>query len=424
MSAAFSNAKEAVGIMALVVQKYGGTSVATIERIRNVARRVAKTYDDGNDVIVVVSAMSGETNKLVALANEMCEFPSEREYDVLVATGEQVTIALLSMCLQSMGYKAKSYMGHQIPILTDSTFSKARIEKIDDKKVREDLKNGTIIVVAGFQGVDREGNTTTLGRGGSDTSAVAVAAGLKADVCEIYTDVDGVYTTDPRIVPDATKIEKISYDEMLEMASLGAKVLQIRSVEFAKKYGVVVHVRSSFNDNPGTLVMKEDADMETVLVSGITYNKDEAKISVMRVPDRPGIASMLFTPLSHANITVDMIIQNVSHEGYTDMTFTVPKSDFKKALKIVEESAKEIAAGAVRSDENIAKVSIVGVGMRSHSGVASKMFQTLSQEGINIQMISTSEIKVSCVIDAKYTELAVRVLHDAFGLSKKDVKAE
>ncbi|HEX9874841.1 MAG TPA: aspartate kinase [Deferrimonas sp.] len=410
--------------MALVVQKYGGTSVATIERIRNVARRVAKTYDDGNDVIVVVSAMSGETNKLVALANEMCEFPSEREYDVLVATGEQVTIALLSMCLQSMGYKAKSYMGHQIPILTDSTFSKARIEKIDDKKVREDLKNGTIIVVAGFQGVDREGNTTTLGRGGSDTSAVAVAAGLKADVCEIYTDVDGVYTTDPRIVPDATKIEKISYDEMLEMASLGAKVLQIRSVEFAKKYGVVVHVRSSFNDNPGTLVMKEDADMETVLVSGITYNKDEAKISVMRVPDRPGIASMLFTPLSHANITVDMIIQNVSHEGYTDMTFTVPKSDFKKALKIVEESAKEIAAGAVRSDENIAKVSIVGVGMRSHSGVASKMFQTLSQEGINIQMISTSEIKVSCVIDAKYTELAVRVLHDAFGLSKKDVKAE
>jgi aspartate kinase len=424
MSAAFSNAKEAVGIMALVVQKYGGTSVATIERIRNVARRVAKTYDDGNDVIVVVSAMSGETNKLVALANEMCEFPSEREYDVLVATGEQVTIALLSMCLQSMGYKAKSYMGHQIPILTDSAFSKARIEKIDDKKVREDLKNGTIIVVAGFQGVDREGNTTTLGRGGSDTSAVAVAAGLKADVCEIYTDVDGVYTTDPRIVPDATKIEKISYDEMLEMASLGAKVLQIRSVEFAKKYGVVVHVRSSFNDNPGTLVMKEDADMETVLVSGITYNKDEAKISVMRVPDRPGIASMLFTPLSHANITVDMIIQNVSHEGYTDMTFTVPKSDFKKALKIVEESAKEIAAGAVRSDENIAKVSIVGVGMRSHSGVASKMFQTLSQEGINIQMISTSEIKVSCVIDAKYTELAVRVLHDAFGLSKKDVKAE
>jgi len=410
--------------MALVVQKYGGTSVGTIEKIRNVARRVARTYDDGNDVVVIVSAMAGETNKLVALANEVCEFPSEREYDVLVATGEQVTIALLSMCLQSMGYKAKSYLGHQIPILTDSSFSKARIESIEDKKIREDLKNGTIIVVAGFQGTDKEGNVTTLGRGGSDTSAVAVAAGLKADVCEIYTDVDGVYTTDPRMVPEASKIEKISYDEMLEMASLGAKVLQIRSVEFAKKYDVVVHVRSSFNDNPGTLVMKEDADMETVLVSGITYNKDEAKISVMRVPDKPGIASKLFTPLSHANITVDMIIQNVSHEGYTDLTFTVPRTDFKKALKIVEETASQIEAGGVASDENIAKVSIVGVGMRSHSGVASKMFQTLSQEGINIQMISTSEIKVSCIVDSKYTELAVRVLHDAFGLSRKDVKAE
>ncbi|BCA80406.1 aspartate kinase [Desulfuromonas sp. AOP6] len=410
--------------MALVVQKYGGTSVGTIDRIRNVARRVAKTYDDGNDVIVVVSAMSGETNKLVALANEMCEFPSEREYDVLVATGEQVTIALLSMCLQSMGYKAKSYMGHQIPILTDSVFSRARIEKIDDKKIREDLKNGSIIVVAGFQGTDREGNVTTLGRGGSDTSAVAVAAALKADVCEIYTDVDGVYTTDPRIVPTASKIEKVSYDEMLEMASLGAKVLQIRSVEFAKKYGVIVHVRSSFNDNPGTLVMKEDADMESVLVSGITYNKDEAKISVMRVPDKPGIAAQLFSPLSHAGITVDVIIQNVSNEGYTDMTFTVPRADFKKALKIVQETAKDIGAGGVLQDESIAKVSIVGVGMRSHSGVASKMFQTLSQEGINIQMISTSEIKVSCVIDEKYTELAVRVLHEAFDLSKKDAKAE
>ena len=410
--------------MALVVQKYGGTSVGTIDRIRNVARRVAKTYDDGNDVVVVVSAMSGETNKLVALANEMCEFPSEREYDVLVATGEQVTIALLSMCLQSMGYKAKSYLGHQIPILTDSAFSRARIERIEDKNVREDLKNGSIVVVAGFQGADKEGNVTTLGRGGSDTSAVAVAAALKADVCEIYTDVDGVYTTDPRIVPDASKIEKISYDEMLEMASLGAKVLQIRSVEFAKKYGVVVHVRSSFNDNPGTLVMKEDADMEAVLVSGITYNKDEAKISVMRVPDKPGIAAQLFSPLSHSNITVDMILQNVSSEGYTDMTFTVPHSDFKKALKIVEETAKEIGAAQVGGTEAIAKVSIVGVGMRSHSGVASKMFQTLAQEGINIQMISTSEIKISAIIDLKYTELAVRVLHEAFGLSKKDVKAE
>jgi len=410
--------------MALVVQKYGGTSVGSIERIRNVARRVAKTYDDGNDVVVVVSAMAGETNKLVALANEMCEFPSEREYDVMVATGEQVTISLLSMCLQSMGYKAKSYCGFQIPIITDSTFAKARIEEIDDKKVREDLKNGTIVVVAGFQGIDREGNLTTLGRGGSDTSAVAVAAALKADVCEIFTDVDGVYTTDPRLVSNASKIEKISYDEMLEMASLGAKVLQIRSVEFAKKYGVVIHVRSSFNENPGTLVMKEDADMETVLVSGITYNKDESKISVIRVPDKPGIASKLFSPLSNANITVDMIIQNVSHEGSTDLTFTVARSDFKKALKIVEEAANEVGAAGVSSDENIAKVSIVGVGMRSHSGIASKMFQTLAQDGINIQMISTSEIKVSCVIDAKYTELAVRVLHDAFGLSKEDAKPE
>jgi aspartate kinase len=404
--------------MALVVQKYGGTSVGSVERIRNVARRVARTYDDGNDVVVVVSAMSGETNKLVALANEICDFPSEREFDVLVSTGEQVTIALLSMCLQAMGYKAKSYLGHQIPIITDSIFSKARIEEIGDRNIREDLKNGNIIVVAGFQGVDREGNLTTLGRGGSDTSAVAVAAALKADVCEIYTDVDGVYTTDPRIVTDATKIDKISYDEMLEMASLGAKVLQIRSVEFAKKYGVVVHVRSSFNDNPGTLVTKEDEDMETVLVSGITYNKDEAKISVMGVPDKPGIAARLFTPLTTANITI------VSNDGLTDLTFTVPHGDFKKALKAVEETALEIGAAGVRSDENIAKVSIVGVGMRSHSGIASKMFEVLSQEGINIQMISTSEIKVSCIVDAKYTELAVRVLHQAFGLDKKDTRAE
>lgn len=402
--------------MALVVQKYGGTSMGSIERIRNVARRVAKTFDDGNDVIVVVSAMAGETNKLVALANEMCEFPSEREYDVLVSTGEQVSISLLSMCLLSMGYKAKSYCGFQIPMRTDNVHAKARIAHIEDKNVREDLKNGVIVVVAGFQGIDDNGNITTLGRGGSDTSAVAVAAGLKADVCEIFTDVDGIYTTDPRIVPEASKMDKISYDEMLEMASLGSKVLQIRSVEFAKKYGVVVHVRSSFNDNPGTLVTKEDADMETVLVSGITYNKDEAKISLLRVPDKPGIASQLFKPLSDANITVDMIIQNVSHDGLTDMTFTVPKTDYKKALQIVEEIAKAIGAAGVKGDEQIAKVSIVGVGMRSHSGVASKMFETLSAEGVNIEMISTSEIKVSCVISLKYTELAVRVLHQAFGL--------
>lgn len=410
--------------MALVVQKYGGTSVGTTERIRNVAHRIAKTYDEGNDVVVIVSAMSGETNRLVALTQEVCEFPSEREYDVVVSTGEQVTIGLLAMCLQGMGYKAKSYLGHQIPVRTDDAYSKARIRSIEDVKVRQDLKDGKIIIVAGFQGIDDDGNITTLGRGGSDTSAVAVAAALKADVCEIFTDVDGVYTTDPRIVENASKIDKISYDEMLEMASLGAKVLQIRSVEFAKKYGVVIHVRSSFNDNPGTLVMKEDADMETVLVSGITYNKDEAKISVLRVPDKPGIASLLFTPLSQANITVDMIIQNVSTDGLTDMTFTVPKGDYKKALQIVGESATEIGAAEVRSNDSIAKVSIVGVGMRSHSGIASKMFQTLSQEGVNIEMISTSEIKVSCIIDAKYTELAVRVLHEAFGLGSDNVQEE
>lgn len=405
--------------MSLVVQKYGGTSVGTIERIRNVANRVARTYDDGNDVVVVVSAMSGETNRLVALANEMCEFPSDREYDVLVSTGEQVTISLLSMCLQSMGYNAKSYLGSQIPMLTDNAHAKARIKHIEDKKIREDLKNGTIVIVAGFQGIDDAGNVTTLGRGGSDTSAVAVAAALKADVCEIYTDVDGVYTTDPRMVPEARKIEKISYEEMLEMASLGAKVLQIRSVEFAKKYDVVIHVRSSFDDKPGTLVTKEDKEMETVLVSGIAYNKDESKISIFGVPDHPGIAAQIFSPLSHANITVDMIIQNVSSDDKTDMTFTVPKADFKKALKIVEEVSKEIGARGVRSDDSIAKISIIGVGMRSHSGIASKMFQTLAQEGVNIQMISTSEIKVSCIVDAKYTELAVRVLHEAFGLDVK-----
>jgi aspartate kinase len=377
--------------MALVVQKYGGTSVGSVEKIQNVARRVARTYDEGNDMVVVVSAMAGETNKLVALAEEMCEFPSEREYDVLVAAGEQVSISLLSMALQSMGYKAKSYLGWQVPIYTDSSSTKARIEEIQDTNMREDLHNGTIVIVAGFQGIDRDNNITTLGRGGSDTSAVAVAAALKADVCEILTDVDGVYTTDPRIVPEATKMEKVSYDEMLEMASLGSKILQIRSVEFAKKYDVVVHVRSSLNGNQGTLVMKEDADMETVLVSGVT------------------------SPLSAANITVDMIIQNVSHEGSTDLTFTVPRSDFKKALRIVEDTAVKVGAAGVQSNENIAKVSIVGVGMRSHSGIASQMFETLSTEGVNIQMISTSE---------KYTELAVRVLHAAFGLDKGQVSEE
>ncbi|ABQ26497.1 aspartate kinase [Geotalea uraniireducens] len=405
--------------MALVVQKYGGTSMGSVERIRNVAKRVAKTYDAGNDMVVVVSAMSGETNKLVALANDICEFPDNREYDVLVASGEQVSIALLAICLKSMGYKAKSYHGWQIPIITDNAYSKARIESIDDTKIRADIKDGTILVVAGFQGVDKDGNITTLGRGGSDTSAVAMAAALKADVCEIFTDVDGVYTTDPNICEDAKKIEKISYDEMLELASLGAKVLQIRSVEFAKKYDVDVHVRSSFNDNPGTMVTKEDKDMEAVLVSGIAYDKNETKIAVMQVPDKPGIAAKILSPLSDANISVDMIVQNVSEAGFTDFTFTVTKADFKKALAITKEVARDIDAKEVLTDENISKVSVVGVGMRSHAGVATKMFQALAKEGINIQMISTSEIKVSVVVDAKYTELAVRVLHDAFGLSGK-----
>ncbi len=405
--------------MALVVQKYGGTSMGSIERIRNVAKRVAKTYDAGNDMVVVVSAMSGETNKLVALANEVCEFPDNREYDVLVASGEQVSIALLAMCLKSMGYKAKSYHGWQVPIITDSVFSKARIEEIPDTKVRADLKDGSIVIVAGFQGVDKDGNVTTLGRGGSDTSAVAMAAAMKADVCEIFTDVDGVYTTDPNICEDARKIDKVSYDEMLELASLGAKVLQIRSVEFAKKYNVDIHVRSSFNENQGTMVTKEDKDMEAVLVSGIAYDKNEAKIAVLGVPDKPGIAAKILSSLSDANISVDMIVQNVSGGDLTDFTFTVTKADFKKALAITKEVASEIKATGVEADESISKVSIVGVGMRSHAGVATKMFQTLAQEGINIQMISTSEIKVSVVIDAKYTELAVRVLHDAFGLSGK-----
>ena len=405
--------------MALVVQKYGGTSMGSIERIKNVAARVARGYDEGNQMVVVVSAMSGETNKLVALSDETCEFPDAREYDVLVAAGEQVSIALLAMCLKGMGYKAKSYLGWQVPIITDSSFSKARIEEIPDKNVRDDLEKGTIVIIAGFQGIDSNNNVTTLGRGGSDTSAVAMAAALKADVCEIYTDVDGVYTTDPNICKDAKKIDKISYEEMLELASLGAKVLQIRSVEFAKKYNVDVHVRSSFNDNQGTMVTKEDKDMEAVLVSGIAYDKNESKIAVINVPDKPGIAAKVLTALSDANISVDMILQNVSLDGFTDFTFTVTKADFKKALQITSDIAKEIEAQKVISAENISKISVVGVGMRSHAGVATKMFQALAKEGINIQMISTSEIKVSVVIDDKYTELAVRILHDAFGLSGK-----
>lgn len=410
--------------MALIVQKYGGTSVGNIERIKNVAQRVAKAKKKGNSIVVVVSAMSGETNKLVDLTNQAKEFPIGREYDVVVSTGEQVTIGLLSLALQGLGFKAKSFLGHQVPIITDSSFSKARIERIDTDKIFSEIEKGFILVVAGFQGVDEKGNITTLGRGGSDTTAVALAAALKADVCEIYTDVEGVYTTDPNICPDARKLKKVSYDEMLEMASLGAKVLQTRSVEFAKKYNVPVMVKSSFTDAEGTLVAKEDKDMEKVVVSGITYNKDEAKISVLRVPDMPGIAAKLFAPLTKANINVDMIVQNISHEGFTDLTFTVSKADFKKALQLIQKASKEIKAKDVLSDTNIAKISIVGAGMRSHAGVASRLFETLAKEGVNIQMISTSEIKISCVVDAKYTELAVRVLHKAFGLGKEDVKEE
>lgn len=402
--------------MALVVQKYGGTSVGTTDRIKNVAKRIIKTYEAGNEVVVVVSAMSGETNKLVALANEMMDIPDNREYDVVVATGEQVTIGLLAMYLKSLGYKAKSYMGWQVPIITDNTYAKARIESIDDAKVRADLKAGNIVVVAGFQGMDKDGNLTTLGRGGSDTSAVALAAALKADVCEIYTDVDGVYTTDPNVCKEARKVEKVSYDEMLELASLGAKVLQIRSVEFAKKYNVDIHVRSSLNENTGTMVTREDKEMEGILVSGVAYDKNEAKIAVLGVPDKPGIAAKILTPLSDAAISVDMIVQNVSHDSTTDFTFTVTKADLKKALMITNEAAKEIQAKEVQSDENISKISIVGLGMRSHAGVATRMFSVLAKNNINIGMISTSEIKISVVVDEKYTELAVRVLHEEFGL--------
>lgn len=411
--------------MALVVQKYGGTSVGDIDRIKNVAQRVIRTKKQRHQVVVVVSAMAGETDKLIRLAHQVTPHPDERELDVLVATGEQVSVALLAMALKSMGCDAKSYLGFQIKIATDSAFGKARITGIESERIFEDLKEERVVVIAGFQGVDEEGNITTLGRGGSDTTAVAVAAALKADLCEIYTDVDGIYTTDPNIYPKARKLSKISYDEMLEMASLGAKVLQIRSVEFAKKYNVPLHVRSSFNENPGTLVCKEEEEMERVIVSGVTYNKNEAKIEVMRVPDIPGVAAKLFKPIAEANIVVDMIIQTSSAEkGCADVAFTVPKADFPKALHIVKATIKEIGGKEVLSDENIAKVSIIGVGMRSHSNVASKMFSALAKEGINIQMISTSEIKISCIIDSKYTELAVRALHDAFELDKPTVSEE
>jgi aspartate kinase len=410
--------------MALIVQKFGGTSVAGIERIRSVAARVARAKDAGNAVVVVLSAMAGETNRLVGFAHEAGEFPVGREYDVVISTGEQVTVGLLSIILKEMGYRARSFLGHQVPIVTDSQFGSARIERIDGERLREEIDSGGIPVVAGFQGVDEAGNITTLGRGGSDTTAVAIAAALRADLCEIYTDVEGVYTTDPNVCNEARKLKRISYDEMLEMASLGARVLQTRSVEFARKFEVPVMVRSSFTDADGTLVCKEDKEMEKVVVSGVTYNKDEAKISVLRVPDRPGVAARLFRPLTEAGINVDMIVQNISHDAHTDLTFTVTKPDFKRALKIVKETSGRIEAGEVVGDPLIAKVSIVGAGMRSHAGIASKMFEVLAAEGINIQMISTSEIKISCVVDVKYTELAVRVLHEAFGLGREDAAEE
>jgi len=410
--------------VALLVQKYGGTSVGDIARIRNVANRVARTRKEGNDVVVVVSAMSGETDRLIRLAQQASETPDPREYDSLISTGEQVSAALLAITLQSMGIPARSFLGSQIRVVTDSAFSLARIEDVETRSLRKELKAGIVPVVTGFQGVDKAGNITTLGRGGSDTTGVAVAAALKADVCEIYTDVDGVYTTDPNICPDARKLSRISYDEMMEMASLGAKVLQIRSVEFAKKYNVPIHVRSSFNDRSGTWVVKEDEKMEKVLVSGVTLNKNEARVTITGVPDKPGIASKIFTPISDAGIVVDMIIQNSSADGVADMTFTVPKADIKKALRLVKKTAESLQAREVLAEENIAKVSIVGAGMVSHSGVASKMFTALARENINILMVSTSEIKISCVVEAKYGELAARVLHQAFGLEKGGLKKE
>ncbi len=404
--------------MALIVQKFGGTSVGDPERIKNVARRVARTKDGGDDVVVVVSAMGGETNRLISLASQVSSDPDEREMDMLLSTGERVTIALLAMALQDMGYKARSYTGRQVGIITDSAHTKARIERITAERVHEALAEGIIPIVAGFQGIDEKSDVTTLGRGGSDTTAVALAVALKADLCDIYTDVDGVYTTDPNIVPSAKKIKKISYEEMLEMASLGAKVLQTRAVEFAMKYNVPVGIRSSFNENSGTLVTMEEKDMEQVSVSGVTYDKNQARITIIGVPDKPGIAYKIFGTVANNNIVVDMIIQNTGQGGLTDISFTVPGTDMDKAVKIVKEMIAGIGAKGVEVKDEVSKVSIIGVGMRSHSGVAAKMFGTLAKEGINIMMISTSEIKISCIIDSRYTELAVRALHDSFELGR------
>ena len=400
--------------MSLLVQKYGGTSVASIERIKRVAAKVAAAKKNGRDIVVVVSAMAGETNRLLGLANEIAEIPDEREKDVLLASGEQVSVALLTLALKELGQPARSYLGHQVRIETDNAYGKARILSIDSSKIVQAVKGGEVVVVAGFQGVDEDDNITTLGRGGSDTSAVALAAFLNAETCEIYTDVEGVFTTDPGICPNAKKLARISYDEMIELASTGAKVLEIRSVEFAKKFSVPVHVRSTFSEAEGTWLVNEEESMTDVLVSGVTCDRNEAKITLVRVPDRPGLAAQIFGPIADAHIVVDMIIQNASEDGTTDMTFTVPKADHKKALSIMEKTLRAVHAKGIKVDTDIAKVSVVGVGMRTHAGVAAKTFQVLAAEGINIQMISTSEIKISVVIDAKYTELAVRVLHDAF----------
>lgn len=402
--------------MSLIVQKYGGTSVGNLERIRRVAERVAKASRSGHQVVVVVSAMAGETDRLLKLANQVSSSPTEREVDLLLSSGERVTSALVALAIQAEGCAASAFTGRQVGIFTDSIHTKARIERIDAARLKETLAAGVIPVVAGFQGISASSDVTTLGRGGSDLTAVALAAALNADVCEIFTDVDGVYSADPGMVPKARRLDRVSYEEMLEMASLGAKVLQARSVEFAAKYNVPVRVASSFSEGSGTLVTKEDRDMEQVVVSGVTYDKNQAKVTITGVPDQPGIAAKVFGAISDASIVVDMIIQNVSHDGLTDISFTVPRVDAKKAVAIVKKIADSIKANDVQVKEDIANVSVVGVGMRSHSGAAAKMFSSLAKEGINILMISTSEIKISCVIESKYTELAVRTLHDAFDL--------
>ncbi|MGR6874966.1 aspartate kinase [Pseudomonas sp. HK3] len=407
--------------MALYVHKYGGTSVGSVERIEGVAKKIKKFKDDGHDVVVAVSAMSGETNRLIELANGITDQPTPREMDVLVSTGEQVTIALLSMALNKLGVPARSYTGSQVKILTDSAHMKARIQDIDTQKIKSDLAEGRVVIVAGFQGVDGEGNITTLGRGGSDTTGVALAAALKADECHIYTDVDGVYTTDPRVVEKARRMDKITFEEMLEMASLGSKVLQIRSVEFAGKYKVPLRVLHSSKEGNGTLItIEDDESVEQPVISGIAFNRDEAKLTVLGVPDIPGVASKILGPVSAANIEVDMIVQNVAADKTTDFTFTVHRNDFVKTESILREVAQSLGAREVSGDKGITKLSLVGVGMRSHAGVASKMFDVLAQENINIQIISTSEIKISVVIDEKYLELAVRALHTAFGLDDND----